>query len=58
MFQDGSAPPIYQIRPLLKSFANASSEQEVRRFADVMRNGTDAEQESAVNEVISKFDHK
>jgi hypothetical protein len=44
----GSAPPIYQLRPVLKEFAAASTDAELREFVRVMQSGTDAEQKAAV----------
>lgn len=44
-----TAPPIYQIRPVLKKFADASTDAELREFVRVMQTGTDAEQAAAVD---------
>jgi hypothetical protein len=45
----GSAPPIYQVRPVLEEFAAASTDAELREFVRVMQSGTDAEQKAAVD---------
>jgi hypothetical protein len=47
-YECGSAPPIYQLRPVLKEFAAASTDAELREFVRVMQSGTDAEQKAAV----------
>jgi hypothetical protein len=47
-YECGSAPPIYQIRPVLKDFTAASTDAELREFVRVMQSGTDAEQKTAV----------
>jgi hypothetical protein len=44
----GSAPAIYQLRPVLKAFAAASTDAELREFVRVMQSGTGAEQKAAV----------
>ena len=49
-----SAPPIYQLRPLLKEFAAASTDAELRSFVRVMETGTDAEQRAAVDAASEK----
>ena len=46
-YECGSAPPIYQLRPVLKEFAAASTDVELREFVRVMQSGTDAEQKAA-----------
>jgi hypothetical protein len=43
------APPIYLIRPLLKDFADASTDAELREFVRVMQSGTDAQKQAAVD---------
>ena len=48
-YECGSAPPIYQLRPVVKEFAAASTDAELREFVRVMQSGTDAEQEAAVD---------
>ena len=50
----GSAPPIYQLSPLLKAFAAASTDAELREFVRVMQSGTDAEQTAAVEAASEK----
>lgn len=47
-YECGSAPPIYQLRPVLKEFAAAATDAELRDFVRVMQSGTDAEQKAAV----------
>src|SRR4051812_9250741 len=37
-----TAPPIYQLRPVLAAFANASSAEDLREFVKVMQNGSEA----------------
>ena len=44
----GLAPPIYRI-PVLKEFAAASTDAELREFVRVMQSGTDAEKNAAVD---------
>jgi hypothetical protein len=46
-YECGSAPPIYQIRSVLKEFAAASTDVELREFVRVMQSGTEAEQNAA-----------
>ena len=50
----GTAPPIYPLRPLLKAFADASTDGELRAFVRVMETGTDAEQRAAVDAACGK----
>ena len=47
-YECGSAPAIYQIRPVLKEFAAGSTDSELREFVRVMQSGTEAEREAAV----------
>ena len=47
-YECGSAPPIYQLRPVLKEFAAASTDAELREFVRVMQSGTGAQQRAAV----------
>ena len=47
-YECGSAPPIDQLRPVLKEFAAASTDAELREFVRVMQSGTDAERKAAV----------
>ena len=47
-YECGSAPEIYQLRPVLKEFAAASTDAELRKFVRVMQSGTEAEQKAAV----------
>ncbi len=47
-YECGSAPPIHQLRPVLKEFASASTNVELSEFVRVMQSGTDAEQKAAV----------
>jgi hypothetical protein len=53
-YECGSAPPIYQLRPVLKGFAAASTDAELREFVRVMQSGTDAEQKAAVESAGEK----
>ena len=53
-YECGSAPPIYQLRPVLKGFAAASTDAELREFVRVMQSGTDAEQKTAVESAGEK----
>ncbi len=48
-YECGSAPPIYQIRPLLAAFARASSNEQLRDFVKVMQSGSEIEQKTAVD---------
>jgi hypothetical protein len=45
----GSAPAIYQLRPVLKEFAAASTDAELREFVRVMQSGTESERKAAVD---------
>ena len=47
-YECGSAPAIYELRPVLKEFAAASTDAELREFIRVMQSGTDAERKAAV----------
>jgi hypothetical protein len=51
-YECGSAPEIYQLRPVLKDFAAASTDAELREFVRVMQSGTDAEKKVAVEAAI------
>ncbi len=53
-FECGLAPAIYSLRPVLKEFAAASTDAELREFVRVMQSGTDAEQEAAVEAASEK----
>ena len=50
----GSAPPIYQLRPVLEEFAAASTDADLREFVRVMQSGTDTEQKAAVEAAVEK----
>jgi hypothetical protein len=47
-YECGSAPPIYHIRSVLKEFAAASSDSELREFVRAMQSGADGEVKAAV----------
>jgi hypothetical protein len=48
-FGHGRAPPIHQLRgELLRHFVQVSSDEDLRRFVDVMRHGTEQQQEATV----------
>jgi hypothetical protein len=47
-YECGPAPAIYHLRPVLKEFAAASTDAELREFVRAMQSGTDAEQNAAV----------
>jgi hypothetical protein len=47
-YECGSAPPLYELRPVLKEFAAASTDAELREFVRVMQSGTHAERQAAV----------
>jgi hypothetical protein len=49
-----SAPPIYDIIPVLKEFAAASTDEELREFVRVMQSGTDDQQKAAVDAATEK----
>lgn len=53
-FACGTAPPIYEIRTLLQGFVLTSSPDELCRFAEVLRTGSDQEQEAAVRDAGEK----
>jgi len=44
----GTAPAIYQLRPVLKEFAETSTETQLREFVRAMQSGTDAQRQAAV----------
>jgi len=50
----GTAPPIYQLRPVLKEFAAASTDSELREFVWSMQSGTDAQRQAAVQTATEK----
>jgi hypothetical protein len=49
-----STPPIYQLRPVLKDFANASTDRELRDFVRVMQSGTQAAQTAAIDAAFER----
>jgi hypothetical protein len=49
-----SAPPIFQLRPLLAEFAAASTDGELQEFVRVMQSGTSVQQEAAVDAACEK----
>jgi hypothetical protein len=53
-YECGSAPAIYRICPVLRGFAAASTDAELREFVRVMQSGTDAEQRAAVDAASEK----
>ena len=53
-FECSSAPPIYQLRPVLKEFAAASTDVELKEFGSVMQSGTAAEQNTAIDAAVEK----
>jgi len=44
-----SAPPIYQLRPVLKDFTDTSTDGELQDFVRVMQTGTDAARNAAID---------
>ena len=50
----GSAPPVYQLRPVAQGFAAAATDAELLEFVRVLRTGTDAEQRAAVDAADEK----
>ena len=46
-YECGTAPAIYHVRPVLKEFATASTDAELREFVRVMQSGTDAQRKAA-----------
>jgi hypothetical protein len=54
-FGHGSAPPIYFFPgDWLEHFVKSSSDEDLRHFVDVMRHGTEQEQETAVRTAVDK----
>ncbi len=54
-FGHGSAPPIYFFpKELLEQFVKSASDEELRRFVQVMRRGTKEEQRAAVDAACEK----
>jgi hypothetical protein len=52
------APPILDLRPVLQPFADASTDDEIRAFIQVMQTGTETEQKAAVDAAATKaLDH-
>ena len=47
-YECGTAPPIYQIRPVLGEFARGCNDDGLREFVRVMQTGTEAEREAVV----------
>jgi len=47
-FECSSTPPICHIRPVLKGFADGSTDAELREFVRVLQTGTEVEQNAAV----------
>jgi hypothetical protein len=43
------APPIYQIKMVLDGFAQASTDEQLRDFVQVMQTGSEDEQKAAVD---------
>jgi hypothetical protein len=50
----GIAPQIHQLRPVLKEFAAASTDAELREFVRILQSGTESEQKSAVDAAAEK----
>jgi hypothetical protein len=50
----GSAPAIYQLRPVLKEFAAVSTDAELREFVRIMQTGTAAQKKAAVEAAAEK----
>ena len=53
-YECGRAPPIYGLRPVLKEFAAAATDAELREFVRVMQSGTEDEQKAAVDTAADK----
>jgi hypothetical protein len=53
-YECGTAPPIYQLRPVLKEFAAASTDSELREFVRIMQFGTAVEQNAALETAAQK----
>lgn len=53
-YECSSAPPIYDLRPMLKEFAAASTDDELREWVRVMQFGTREEQAAAVDAAAEK----
>jgi hypothetical protein len=47
-YECGAEPPIAELRSLLKAFADAATDDELREFVRVMEQGTEPEQRAAV----------
>jgi hypothetical protein len=50
----GTAPPIYQLRPAMQQFVDASTDAELRQFVAVMQSGTAAQQTAAIDSAAEK----
>lgn len=44
----GTAPAIYQLRPVLQQFAEASTQTQLREFVRIMQSGTNAQRQATV----------
>ena len=50
----GTAPPIFSIRSILQDYCDASTDEELRTFVDVLQNGDDAAKAKAVDDAAEK----
>lgn len=53
-YECGDAPAVFQLRPVLKEFAAAATDEDLREFVRVMQSGTDAERKAAVEAAVEK----
>ena len=53
-WEDGSAPSIYTASRYLDDYVKAATPEELKAFADTMRFGTEAQQESAIKAAFDK----
>lgn len=51
-----NAPPIYEIKSVLKEFAEVSTDAELREFVRVMETGTEAERRAAVEKGLAAME--
>jgi hypothetical protein len=49
-----TSPPIYQLRPVMKQFVDASTDDELRDFVAVMQTGAGAQQAAAIDAAAQK----
>ena len=54
-FECGRAPPIYDLRPLMKEFVAASTDGDLQEFVRIMQSNCEAEQRAAVGAACKRL---